>query len=142
MSLATYFQAKRCKGVLSHFPSHVGLHFRRDLDPTSGPNLFEEVLARVIAASHEDSHLDEQLSIAKAFSLPVFRGARNSDRKASSGQESAATSSASTSRGRGRGYSDTLGGKRKAALSPGKPHASKSPRRGTSSSSKRQGFQK
>ena len=28
-ALATYFQAKRREGVLSHFPSHVGLHFRR-----------------------------------------------------------------------------------------------------------------
>ena len=26
VSLATFFQAKRREGVLSHFPSHVGLH--------------------------------------------------------------------------------------------------------------------
>ena len=112
-SLATYFQAKRREGVLSHFPSHVGLHFCRDLIGSSFSEsyLFEEkVLARVIAASREDSYLNAQLSIAKAFSLPLFQGARNSDRQASSGQESAATSSASASRDRGRGYSDIWGG--------------------------------
>ena len=82
--LATYFQAKHREGVLSHFPLHVGLHFRRDLASSSfsGPDLFdEEVLARIIAASRENSHLDAQLSVAKAFTLPVFRGARNPDRK-------------------------------------------------------------
>ena len=26
-ALATFFQAKHCEGVLSHFPLHVGLHF-------------------------------------------------------------------------------------------------------------------
>ena len=65
----------------------------------------DEVLARVIAGSRENSHLDAQLSIAKAFTLPVFRAdAKNSGWKASSAQGSSA-SSASTSgfRGRGRG---------------------------------------
>ena len=110
----------------------------------SGPNLFdEEVLARAIAASRKDSHLEAQLPIAKAFSLPVFRGARNPDRKASSGQESAATSSsASALSGRGRSYSDSQGGKRKASSSPGKSRSSKSPRRGTSPSSKQRVFHK
>ena len=141
-----FFQAKRREGVLSHFPLHVGLHFQRDLAGSSfsGPDLFdEEVLAKVIAASREDSHLDAQLSIAKAFTLPVFQGARNPDWKASSGQESAAApSSTSASRGRGRGYSDSRGEKRKASSSPGKSRASKSPRRGTSPSSKQRGFLK
>ena len=46
----------------------------------------DEVLARVIATSREDSHLDAQLSIAKAFPLPVFRAeAKNTGQKASSG---------------------------------------------------------
>ena len=61
--------------MLSHSPSHVGAHFRRDLAASSfaGPFLFaDDVLARVIAASREDSHLDAQLSIAKAFKFPVF----------------------------------------------------------------------
>ena len=69
---------------MSHFLSHVDLHFRNDLASSSflGQALFdEEVLARVVAASREDSHLDVQLSIAKAFTLPVFQGARNSDWK-------------------------------------------------------------
>ena len=87
----------------------------------------EEVIARVIAASCEDSHLDAQLSIAKAFTLPVFWGARNPDWKASSGQESAATSSTSAPRSRGRSYSDSRGGKCKASSSLGKYRASKSP---------------
>ena len=90
-ALASYIQAKRREGILSHFPSHVGTHFRKYLAASSfaGPFLFsEDVLARVIAASREDSHLDAQLSIAKAFKLPVFRGAGHSDRKASSSQRS------------------------------------------------------
>ena len=43
-TLATYFEAKRHEGVLSHFPSHVRLHFRRDLASSSfsGPDLFDE----------------------------------------------------------------------------------------------------
>ena len=64
-SLATYIQAKRREGVLAHFPSHVGIHFRKDLAASSfeGPLLFaEDILARVIASSREDSHLDAQLS--------------------------------------------------------------------------------
>ena len=145
-ALATYFQAKRWEGVLNHFCAHVGLHFRRDLASSSfsGPDLFnEEVLARVIAASREDTHLDAQLSLAKVFSLPVFRGARSSDRKASSGQNSAAASSpVSASRSRGRGSSESWNGKRKASSSTGRGCFSKSPRRGTLPSSKRLGFRK
>ena len=69
-SLTTYFQAKWREGVLSHFLSHVGLHFRKDF---LGPELFDEdVLAKAIAASHEDFLLDAQLSITKAFTLLVF----------------------------------------------------------------------
>ena len=98
--LAAFMLAKRREGVLSHFPSHVGAHFKKDLAAASfsGPHVFDdEVLARVITASREDSHLDAQLSIAKAFTLPVFRTeVKNTGRKASSGQGSSA-SSASTS---------------------------------------------
>ena len=98
--LAAFMLAKRREGVLSHFPSHVGAHFKKDLVASSfgGPHVFDdEVLARVIAASREDSHLDAQLTIAKAFTLPVFRAeAKNTGRKASSSQSSSA-SSASTS---------------------------------------------
>ena len=106
--LAAFMLAKRREGVLSHFPSHVGAHFKKDLAASSfdGPHVFDdEVLARVIVASREDSHLDAQLSIAKAFTLPVFHAeAKNTGQKASSGQGSSA-SSASTSgfQGRGRG---------------------------------------
>ena len=73
--LAAFMLAKRREGVLSHFPSHVGPHFKKDLAASSfnGPYVLDdEVLASVIAASREDSHLDAQLSIAKAFTLPVF----------------------------------------------------------------------
>ena len=121
-TLASYLQAKRREGVLSHFPSHVGLHFRRDLAASSfaGPFLFEDdVLARVIAASHEDSNLDAQLSIAKAFKFPIFRGSGNSDRKASSGQRSGSSSSSSSgSKGKGGEDSEKRGEKRKASTSP------------------------
>ena len=83
--LAAFMLAKRREGVLSHFPSHVGAHFKKDLAASSfgGPHVFDdEVLAMVIAASREDSHL----SIAKAFTLPVFCAeAKNTGRKASSG---------------------------------------------------------
>ena len=90
-NLATFFQAKHREGVHNHFPLHVGLHFRRDCAGSSfsrTPLFDAEVLVRVIAASHEDLHLTAQLSIAKAFTLHVFQGARNPDRKASSGQDS------------------------------------------------------
>ena len=114
--LAAFMLAKRREGVLSHFPSHVGPHFKKDLAAASfnGPHVFDdEVLARVIAASREDSHLDVQLSIAKAFTLPVFRAeAKNTGRKASSGQGSSASS-------------------------PGHYRSKKSPRRGSSPASKR-----
>ena len=53
-NLAAFFQAKRHEGILSHFPSHVELHFRKDFAGSSfsGTLLFnEEFLARVIAAS-------------------------------------------------------------------------------------------
>ena len=99
--LAAFMLAKRREGVLSHFPSHVGSHFKKDLASSSfsGPHVFDdEILARVTAASREDSHLDAQLSRAKAFTLPVFRAeAKNPGRKASSAQGSSA-SSASTPR--------------------------------------------
>ena len=47
-SLATYILAKRREGVLAHFPSHVGIHFGKDLAASSfeGPLLFaEDILA-------------------------------------------------------------------------------------------------
>ena len=140
--LAAFMLAKRREGVLSHFPSHVGAHFKKDLAASSfsGPHVFDdEVLARVngYAASREDSHLDAQLSIAKAFTLIVFHAeVKNTGRKASSGQGSSASSaSASGFRGRGRG-SDSGGSKRKAS-SPGRYRSKKSPRRGSSPASKR-----
>ena len=135
--LASFMLAKRREGVLSHFPPHVGAHFKKDLASSfSGPHVFDdEVLARVIAASREDSNLDAQLSIAKAFTLPVFRAdTKNPFRKASSGQDSSVTSASSSGfRGRGRG-SDSGGSKRKAS-SPFH-RKQKSPRRGSSPASK------
>ena len=135
--LAAFMLVKRREGVLSHFPLHVGPHFKKDLAAASfnGPHVFDdEVLARVIAASREDSHLDAQLSIAKAFTLPVFRAeVKNTGRKASSGQGSSASTSGF--RGRGRGL-DSGGSKRKAS-SPGRYRNKKSPRRGSSPASKR-----
>ena len=112
--LAAFMLAKRRESVLSHFSPHVGSHFRKDLASSfSGPHVFnDEVLARVIAASREDSHLDAQLSIAKALTLPVFRAdTKNPGRKASSGQDSSVSSASSSGfRGRGRG-SDSGGSK-------------------------------
>ena len=39
--LATFMLAKRREGVISHFPSHVGAHFRKDLAASSfgGPHV-------------------------------------------------------------------------------------------------------
>ena len=134
-----FMLAKRREGVLSHFPLHVGAHFKRDLAASSfsGPHVFDdEVLARVIAASREDSHLDVQLSIAKAFTLPVFRAeVKNTGRKASSSQGSSA-SSASTSGFRARGRGSDSGGLKRKASSPGRYRSKKSPRRGSSPASK------
>ena len=73
--LAAFMLAKRREGVLSHFPPHVGSHFMKDLASSSfsGPHVFDdELLARVIAASSEDSHLDVQLSMAKVFYSTCF----------------------------------------------------------------------
>ena len=138
--LAEFILAKRREGVLSHFPSHVGAHFKKDLAASSfsGPHVFDdEVLARVIAASREDSHLYAQLSIAKAFTLPVFRAeVKNTGRKASSGQGSSA-SSASTSGFRGRDRGSDSGGSKRKASSPGRYRGKKSPRRVSSPASKR-----
>ena len=72
--MATYVQAKRREGVLDHFPSHVGLHFRRELAASSfeGSFLFaEDVLARVTVSFQEDSHLDAQLS--RSFEVLIGR---------------------------------------------------------------------
>ena len=63
----------------------------------------DEVLARVIAASREDSNQDAQLSNAKAFKFPIFQGSGNSDRKASSGQRSGTSSSSSSASKAGMG---------------------------------------
>ena len=138
--LATFMLVKRREGILSHFPPHVGSHFKKDLASSSfgGPHVFDdEVLARVTAASREDSNLDAQLSIAKAFTFPVFRtDMKKSGRKDSSGQDSSVSSASSLGfRGRGRG-SDSGGSKRKAS-SPGCSRKEKSSRRGSSPASKR-----
>ena len=105
--LAAFVLAKRREGVLSHFPPHVGSHFKKDLASSSfsGPHVLDdEVLARVIAASREDSHLDVQLSIAKAFTLPVFSAdAKTSGRKVSFAQDSSASSASTSVFGEGAG---------------------------------------
>ena len=78
-----------------------GGHFKKDFAAASfsGPHVFDdEVLAKVIVASREDSHLDAQLSIAKAFTLPVFcTEAKSTGRKASSGQGSSAAAASTLS---------------------------------------------
>ena len=138
--LAAFMLAKRREGVLLHFPSHVGAHFKKDLTASSfgGSHVFDdEVLARVIAASREDFHLDAQFFITKAFTLPVFHvEAKNTGRKASSGQGSSAPS-ASTSGFRGRGRGSDSGGSKRKASSLGRYRSKKSPRRGSSPASKR-----
>ena len=138
--LATFMLAKRREGVLSHFPLHVGAHFKKDLASSSfcGPHVFDdEVLARVTAASREDSNLDVQLSIAKAFTLPVFRvDTKKPGRKASSGQDSS-VSSASSSGFCGKGRGSDSGGSKCKASSPGRSRKEKSSRRGSSPASKR-----
>ena len=53
-SMATFYQARWREAVLSHFPAHVGSHFRALLSASSlaGPNLFEDsVLDKVLAES-------------------------------------------------------------------------------------------
>ena len=106
--LAAFMIAKRREGVLSHFTPHVGAHFKKDLASSSfsGPHVLDDdVLARVIATSRVVSHLDAQLSIARAITLPVFRAdMKNPGRKASSGQDSSVSSASSSGfRGSGRG---------------------------------------
>ena len=76
-----FFQAKRREGVLSHFPLHVGLHFQRDLAGSSfsGPDLFdEEVLAKVIAASREDSSLGCAIIYCESVHPPCVSGCQES----------------------------------------------------------------
>ena len=76
-ALATFLAAKRRERIISHSPSHVGAHFKKELASSSFETSFlfdDEVVAKVVVASREDSHLEAQLSIAKAFTLPVFCG--------------------------------------------------------------------
>ena len=144
-ALSTYLVAKRREGILSHFPSHVRSHFKEELTSSFEiPFLFDdEVLAKVIAASRKDSNLDAQLSIAKVFTLPVFRGgAKNSGWTTSSGLGSSASSASSSGFcGKGRG-SDSSGTKRKTSSGPGWARREKSPRRGSFPSAKRRGSRK
>ena len=98
-ALSTYLVAKRREGILSHFVSHVGSHFKEELASSFEiAFLFDdEVLAKVIVASREDSNLDVQLSIAKAFTLPVFcGGAKGFGWTASSGWGSSVSSVSSS----------------------------------------------
>ena len=72
--------------------------------------------------------MDVQLSIAKAFTLPVLRvDAKTPGRKASSAQESSA-SSASSSGFWGRGRGPDSGGSKRKASSLGRSRSKKSPR--------------
>ena len=152
--MATFCQARRREAVLSHFPTHVGSHFRALLSASSfaGPNLFEDsVLDKVLAESREDSAVSVNLALVKAVSFPVF-GAAKSGQKASSDQSSAAAASSSASRGHGRGSSRDQN--RKDSSSPGsstfqdcKRKASstslhKSPRRSYAKHSRGKGFRK
>ena len=136
--LATFCQVKRREAVLSHFPSHIGLHFHSSMASSSfiGPYLFDDkALLRVLAASREDSAVSANVALVKAVSFPVF-GAGKSDRKVYSDRSSSAAS-----RGRGRGsvsdrfrkasasssaYSSSQDRKRKSTSPAGK--SSKSPR--------------
>ena len=119
---------------MSHFPSHIGKHFRNELaaSPLEGSLLFgDQVLVKVSGESLVDSTLNAQLTIAKAaVSLPVF-GAGKGDRKASSDSSSSAAPSAPPQRGRGRGF--LFRGLRQKRAAGGKDHnpkAPKSPRKG------------
>ena len=109
-ALATFFKAKRREAVLSHFPPNVGKHFKDQLQASSFDSeyLFDEtVLNRVLVESREDSAVSANVALSKAFSLPVFGGAKTGG-KASTTQSSApqaASSKQSSYRGKGRGYS-------------------------------------
>ena len=142
-SLASFCKAKCREAYLSHFPAHVGKHFRTELASSSfdGPDLFQEdVLNKVCVESKADSSLDAQLSLAKAATFPVF-GAGRGDRKASSDSSSNAASSSTSSRGRGRGSLLSRLSKRKADPKDSNPKAPKSPRK-SSKSPRGRGFQK
>ena len=146
-----FFQAKRRESVLSHFPSHIGSHFRDLFSGSSfkGPHVFiDEVLTKVLAVS-------ANLALVKAVSFPVF-GAAKSGRKASSDQSLAAATSAAASRGRGRGsvsdqskkshpsspaFSSSFQGRKRKASSPSSGRSVKSPHRGAKSS-RGKGFRK
>ena len=128
--LSTYMQAKRRESVLSHFPAHIGPHFKAQLAASSfeDPCLFEEsALAAVSSAAREDSQLEAQLSIAKAFTLPVFGGSARGGKRG--GGQAPPAGASGGYRGRGRGY--FRGGKRKASASPGRGRGAKSPRGGS-----------
>ena len=106
------------------------------------PILFNGGVAKVIAASREDSNLDEQLSIAEVFTLLVFRGgAKGSGRTASSGQGSSAPSASSLVFGKGQAL-EFRWVKCKASPSPSRPRQEKSPCRGSSPSAKWKGSRK
>ena len=79
-SMATFCQARLREAVLSHFPAHVGSHFRALLAASSfaRPNLFEDsVLDKVLAESREDSAVSANLALVKAVYFPVFGAAKS-----------------------------------------------------------------
>ena len=88
-SLATFCQAKHREAMLSHFPAHIGSHFRVQLASSSFNGLFlfdDEVLLTVLTASREDSAVSTNIALTKAVSFAF--GAGKSDWKASSDRTS------------------------------------------------------
>ena len=131
-SSSSFFKAKRREAYLSHFPSHIGKHFKKELSASAfkSTNLFhDDVLASVSSLSQADSTLNAQLSIAIAVTFPVF-GAGKGNRKASSDSSSAAAPSAPPPRGRGRGNFSWrgVGQRRKADFKDGNPKGAKAPK--------------
>ena len=133
-SLATFCQAKHREAVLSHFPAHIGSHFRSSLASSfAGPYLFdEEALLQVLAASRKDSALLANVALVKAVCFPVF-GAGKSNQSSSAATRGRGTGSVSdrfrkASASSSSSASSSLQDRKRKAASP-VGWASKSPRR-------------
>ena len=130
-SASTFLQAKRREAVLSHFPAHIGQHFKSKLASSSfeGKFLFEEaVLSSVTSEAKDDQDWSTQVKMAKAFTLPAFGSV-----VLGKGKSAATPPPPAPNRGRGKGQQR---GSWKRKRSPGPGRDFKSSRGGSSGASR------
>ena len=143
-SISTFCHAKRREGILSHFPPHIGDHFKALLQASSfaGEFLFDdETLGKVLSESREDSAVSANVAISKGFSFPIFGKTKQSqDSKAAS---PVVPKSQVGQKGKGKGWQKRKGQGSQAQGNPKSPKSAKvASSSGSSSSGQGKGFQK